>query len=65
MELKILYGPLNAMGFNMAQTEYLTKDKLLYFTIKFKSIMHTKGRIAVMAKGHNSLICIHIFLGYK
>ena len=32
----------------------------MYFTIKFKSIMHTKGRIVVVAKGRNILTCIYI-----
>ena len=55
-----LYLCLNATRFNKAQTDYHTRDKLLYFTIKFKSTMHTKGRIVVVAKGHNILTCIYI-----
>ena len=50
----------SATRFNRAQTEYHTRDKLLYFTIKFKSIMHTKGYIVVVANGHNILTCIYI-----
>ena len=55
----------NATRFNKAQTYWHTRDKLLYFTIKFKSNMHKKGRIVVVAKGHNILSCIYISIYFS